>query len=209
MDSDFRLQLDKSLINSIDLLDGLLRVSQIVRLRLNDWLGHFELNDGRHAVLVALDNEGDSGCSQARLAERLGQSESNVSTLIERMQRDGLVSRSKSEADRRKRILRITAAGRNILIAVDAKRGAFTNQLFSGIKLNDQLKLLDLLKRLADGWESSFQPSTGAATPFVTKPEPEWNDPANDPASPQFALRQMLQSLSTSSLAELRKKEVA
>ena len=41
-------------VDSAALLDGLLRVSQAFRLRFNEWLGQYDLNDGRHAVLSFL-----------------------------------------------------------------------------------------------------------------------------------------------------------
>ena len=212
MDSDGQLLDDESLFDSADLLDGLLRVSQIVRLRFNDWLGRFELNDGRHAVLVALAREEDGGCSQATLAETLGQSESNVSTLIERMQRDGLVSRSKSDADRRKRILQITPAGRAVLDSVDASRTAWSGRLLSGIRVNDRQQLLFLLKRIGDSLEPSYKDSklSSAKSVSTTKTEfQSWDDSTNDRDSPQFALRQMLQSLSASGAVVSHEKEVA
>ena len=209
MDSDGQQLREDDFVNSTDLLDGLLRVSQIVRLRFNDWLGRFELNDGRHSVLMALGNEEQGGCSQARLAERLGQSESNISTLIERMQRDGLVSRSKSESDRRKRILQITPAGRSVLDSVDANRTAWAGRLLNAIRVADQTRLLELLNRLGSSLEPPFEMTSA---PYITASEAIMGqriDPSNDPDSPQFALRQMLQALSSSAGVDSLEKEVA
>ena len=70
MVSDDRSAHDEHSVNSADLIDGLLRASQIVRVRFNEWLGRFEMNDGRHAVLTTLARAEASGCSQAQLAER-------------------------------------------------------------------------------------------------------------------------------------------
>ena len=80
MESESRVRRQEVLVDSADLLNGLLRVSHIVRLRFNDWLGRFDLTEGRHSVLAALAHGGELGCSQAELAEHLGQSESNIST---------------------------------------------------------------------------------------------------------------------------------
>lgn len=206
-------------VNSAILLDGLLRVSQIVRLRLNDWLGHFELNDGRHSVLAVLANADQEGCSQAELAEQLGQSESNVSTLIERMQRDGLVNRLRSNADRRKRVVLITPEGRSALESVDASRSAWAGRLLNGISADDRPRLYSLLQQLGSSLESSI------ALPCATRPErperpeqPEidafaaMNEHSNltdDPHSPQFALRKMLLALSSSMGDESSEKDVA
>ena len=216
MESEGHVVREEESVKSAALLDGLLRVSQIVRFRLNDWLGRFELNDGRHAVLAALDGADEDGCSQADLAEKLCQSESNVSTLIERMQRDGLVSRSRSESDRRKRVLQMTSAGRSAFASVDANRSDWARRLFKGMETDDRLMLLTLLQRLGASLEPSFTiQSTPAgsisASPYSdpTTPIQRNVDPADDPQSPQFALRRMLLALSSSTGNESNEKEVA
>ncbi len=216
MDSDGYGCRNQASLNSADLLDGLLRVSQIVRFRLNDWLGRYELTDGRHAVLTVLARAGENGCSQAELADQLYQSESNVSTLIERMQRDGLVSRSRSDADRRKRVLQITSMGRSTLASVDASRTAWAGRLMNGIPADDAPRLLALLQRLGASLEPSFALSpVGVAAPktafnerVMTASDPGI-DPADDPQSPQFALRRMLLALSSSGGNKSHEKDVA
>jgi MarR family transcriptional regulator, negative regulator of the multidrug operon emrRAB len=206
---------DEGPVNSAALLDGLLRVSQIVRLRLNDWLGHFELNDGRHSVLAVLASAAQEGCSQAELAERLGQSESNISTLIERMQRDGLVNRLRSNADRRKRVLLITPEGRSALESVDSSRSAWAGRLLHGISADDRPRLYSLLQQLGSSLElSTTTPSvsrSGRTAPEMTAlaAMSDRPDPTDDPQSPQFALRKMLQALSSSMGDEPGEKDVA
>jgi DNA-binding MarR family transcriptional regulator len=201
---------------SVALLDGLLRISQVVRLRLNDWLDRFELNDGRHSVLTVLARAGDDGCSQAELAERLGQSESNVSTLIERMQRDGLVNRLRSSFDRRKRVLSITDTGRAVLTDVDSGRSAWCEKLFRGITVADRATLMQILTRLGSSLESS---SMTAASHLAIFSEPAGDhdlpadgsasDLSEDPQSPQYALRKMLLALSASAVHVPDEKEAA
>lgn len=212
MDANDRFHRDEQFTNSADLLDRLLRVSQNIRLRLNEWLGRFEMNDGRHAVLVVLAGKDERGCSQAQLAERLGQSESNVSTLIERMQRDGLVSRSKSDADRRKRVLQITSDGRSVLASIDANRATWAGRLLSGMSTNDRQRLYDLLKLLGDSLESPVEILAEPSLRLVTGAEPDFDqsvDPSTDPESPQYALRQMLQALSSFASVGFPEKDVA
>lgn len=199
-----QLRRDDALESAPALLDTLLRVAQLVRLRFNEWLDHFELNDGRHAVLDALARSNDIGCSQAELAIRLGQSESNVSTLIERMQRDGLVDRSRSSEDRRKRVLRITEAGQTKLQAVNTRRAAWAKELFQGVPDADRTVLVILLERLGCGLEPGFEvptirmfPNQATGEPSVPVGSASQSDPIEDPQSPQFALRRMLRQLSS------------
>ena len=208
-----------SLTNSATLLDTVLRVSQIARVRFNEWLAEFDLNDGRYTVLQTLATAGNNGFSQAELAERLGQSESNVSTLIERMQRDGLVDRSRSEADRRKRVLLISSRGRSTLDDVDERRLQWTDHLFKGMSVTDSSQLVMLLNQLgkvlrsASASHNAFDTRTNGhcsvdgqvSTTVMFHSE----DPIDNPGSPQFALQQMLLALSVHAHTESAEKEVA
>lgn len=216
MDFGEHIRREEGPVNSAVLLDGLLRVSQIVRVRLNDWLGHFELNDGRHSVLAVLARADQEGCSQAELAEQLGQSESNISTLIERMQRDGLVNRLRSNADRRKRILLITPEGLSTLQSVDASRSAWAGRLLNGISADDRPRLHSLLQQLGTSLESTI--ATPAVSTVHESVPAEFAvlaamghqaDPIEDPHSPQFALRKMLLALSSSMGDESSEKDAA
>ena len=204
MESDGLARDEERLSNAAALVEGRLRLSQIVRLRFNEWLSDFDLNDGRHALLVALARAGEVGCSQADMADRLGQSESNISTLIERMERDGLVSRSRSDADRRKRVLRITATGLTMLSAVDSKRSLWAGRLLNGIPADDIPNLALLLQRLGTSLDRTFAiPQSMVSSPRSVSTIPNRNaadgnlKPDDDPTSPQFALRQMLLELSS------------
>ena len=210
---------ENSFTNSTTLLDTLLRVSQTVRVCFNEWLSDFDLNDGRYTVLQTLAKAGNEGLSQAELAERLGQSESNVSTLIERMQRDGLVDRSRSEADRRKRVLLISSRGRSTLDTVDERRSQWTDRLFKSISVADYSQLLTLLNQLGQLLKSasashdtfdmkknadvSVESQTSTTVMFHSE------DPIDNPGSPQFALQQMLLALSVHASTESAEREVA
>ncbi|MEI8017683.1 MAG: MarR family transcriptional regulator [Schlesneria sp.] len=212
-------QNENSFTNSATLLDTVLRVSQIARLRFNEWLAEFDLNDGRYTVLQTLATAGNNGFSQAELAERLGQSESNVSALIERMQRDGLVDRSRSEADRRKRVLLISSRGRTTLDEVDERRSQWTAHLFKGMSVANASQLMTLLTQLGQILKSSstshhaFHAKTNAHCSFdgqgSTTVMFHSEDPIDNPGSPQFALQQMLLALSVHANTESAEKEVA
>ena len=206
---------EKSSTGSVALVDVLLRVSQLVRLRFSDWLAQYELNDVRYGLLAALADAGEIGCSQSELAERLFQSESNVSTLIERMQKDGLVLRLRSEADRRKRVILISPAGRESLVRVDAARPDLSSQILNGVNDDEGLVLHELLRRMGARLEQeqdliprrrSLMNSEKRVAMNGTESGP---DPTADPMSPQFALRQMLLELSLSAASESMEKGAA
>ena len=80
------------------------------------------LNESRYNVLDALRRISEGPCTQTALAARLLQSESNLSTLLERMRHDGLITRVRSETDRRKSSIGLTPAGCDALARADRAR---------------------------------------------------------------------------------------
>jgi DNA-binding MarR family transcriptional regulator len=69
------------------------------------------LTESRAAVLDGLRRH-PGPCSQTELADDLNLSDSNLCGLVEKMQQEGLVTRSRSLLDRRKFVLALTEAGR-------------------------------------------------------------------------------------------------
>ena len=200
--------------DSLLLFDALLRVSQTLRLRMNAWLARFDLTDGRHAVLKSLANSAERGCSQADLAEKLGQSESNVSSLIERMQRDGLVHRLRSEQDRRKKVLLISPVGQQTLSRVEASMSNWALRELNGFSPTSQLTLLSLLKQLGGTLQGGSNAEDVPSLKLYSNVESleaadHPQDPIDDPKSPQFALQQMLLALSVHAGTDSMEKDVA
>ena len=169
-----------------------------------------------YAVLKTLASTPDGGCSQAELAGHLGLSESNVSTLIERMDRDGLVSRLRSKADRRKRVLSVSPAGRLMLSRVELNQSKWAAQMLNGISGSQRSTLIALLRQLGRSLENaSLGESGGLGTIRIaagTQSAPVADhraDPIDDPKSPQFALQQMLLALSVHAGTDSMEKDVA
>jgi DNA-binding MarR family transcriptional regulator len=106
------------------------------------------LNESRYNVLDALRRKPSGTCSQTELATYLLQSESNLSTLLDRMKRDGLISRVRSESDRRIALIGLSIAGRDALARADLARhrvAAPVLRIFDDehdVTLNEGLELL-------------------------------------------------------------------
>ncbi len=180
-----------------EIVSELLHAAMFVRLRLGEFLEHYELTEGRYSVLTVLDAAGASGLSQSEVADRLMQSESNVSTLVERLQRDRLVSRRWSDTDRRKRVLLLTADGQQLFDRVEMARHRWAESLLSNISPDVRLGLSSGLRQLSA--------KTVESTNTAKHVEPAASDIAGGetvwpihPNSPHFALEQMLSTLGIS-----------
>ncbi|MCH7636905.1 MAG: winged helix-turn-helix transcriptional regulator, partial [Proteobacteria bacterium] len=113
----------------------------------------FGLTDVRFAVMQIIRDSAPDGCSQSRLAEELDQSESSISTLVERMRSSQLLYRLRSKLDRRKRVLMLTERSRNLLEDTEKchdERMASLLSCFSAEQLEQFSSLLQQIqKRLA------------------------------------------------------------
>lgn len=103
-----------------EVVESLIKAAHVLRGVLADHFAEFGLSDVRYTVMRLIQGSAATGCSQADLAEYLQQSESSVSTLIDRMRTDNLLYRLPSATDRRKKVLKLSDRGRELLAAIEA-----------------------------------------------------------------------------------------
>ncbi len=184
-------------------LDRLLRAATHIRLRLGEFLEQFALTEVRYSVLVALRIASQAGLSQSELAERLMQSESNISTLVERMQQDGLVDRLRSDADRRKRVLLLSSSGERLLDRVEVAKQSWAARLLRAVPADDRSTLGLLMRQLVENFDGT-EPKPAVPEATFAEATRSHDDLAwaqchpgagNEPNSPHLALRQMLSAL--------------
>ncbi|HLJ10510.1 MAG TPA: MarR family transcriptional regulator [Planctomycetaceae bacterium] len=111
------------------------------------------LNESRYNVLDLLRNKASGGCCQTELATGLLQSESNLSTLLDRMRKDGLISRVRCESDRRKTLIAVAPAGLDALARADQARARATAKMLSVLDDRQQAALRQALGLLLERLE--------------------------------------------------------
>jgi len=137
------------------------------------------LNESRYHVLDALRRMPGGICTQTELAAWLLQSESNLSTLLERMRQDDLISRVRSEADRRKSLIGLTTAGREALARADQARTRATAAIFHALHEFQQAALRESLALLLQRLEREL----GVATRIPNRGAEMTRERATFPAS--------------------------
>jgi DNA-binding MarR family transcriptional regulator len=127
--------------------------------RFHEVLRPLELEPGEFALLRSVSaNEGEA---QNALAERLHISPSWMVTIVDELEKRGLLERRPHARDRRVRNLHLTAAGKKLLKRAEKQAEQFDRQVAEQFDEAELRRLLDLLDRVAEGLE--LQPGAHAA----------------------------------------------
>ena len=124
---------------SVEQIDLLIRTAHLIRVALNQSFSQLEINEVRYSALKVIDSVTEAGCSQSELARKLGQSESNICTLIERMEGDQLVVR---------RVLEVTEQGAQLLERVKTFHGIVSQRLLATLSADQRRQLNGMLQSL-------------------------------------------------------------
>jgi DNA-binding MarR family transcriptional regulator len=144
--------------SSGELVEMMLRLGQRLRGHLDTRFGTFGLSDARFAALSVIREAAPAGCTQAHLAAKLGQCESSISTLVERMRSSRLLYRLRAKSDRRKRVLMLTDDGRQLFDQGLTARDREADVLFSRITTEERQQLATLLGRLFSSLDQIGEP---------------------------------------------------
>ena len=121
-----------------------------------------ELTPLQFAVLAYLNKRnGEPGIDQNSLAARLGVERSHVSLLVEELGNRALVERRVNDADRRARILRLTAKGEKIFDQLRGKNAAANERVLDPLTPQERALLFDMLLRIIEHNTAHARPGAG------------------------------------------------
>lgn len=121
--------------------------TMIARASFRYFQGH-RLTDAQFNVLVQLKYAGGSALSQAALGRRLVVNKADMTGIIDRLERTGLVERVAHPNDRRVNLIRMTAEGENAVDALEAGYLEGVGKLMSGISQTDLNRLNRILEKV-------------------------------------------------------------
>lgn len=104
------------------------------------------LTESQFAVLEALLHRGP--LSQGQLCQKILRSGSNVTTVVDNLERDGLVRRDRDEQDRRVQIVSLTEHGRAAIEAALPEHIERVTKLMSALTADERSELGRLCKKL-------------------------------------------------------------
>ena len=107
----------------------------------------YGITETQYNSLRILRGAGSIGLTCAEIAERLVSQDPDITRLVERLQRQGLVRRERGEKDRRVVLTKITAAGLDRLKEMDPVVNSTVNALLSHLSSSQLKTMIDLLER--------------------------------------------------------------
>ncbi len=126
----------------------LLRITRVTESQLREFLrSQHESTMPRFDVMAAL-HRADGELTMTELSRRLLVSNGNTTTVIDRLESDGLVQRTPSTADRRIINVALTAAGRRQFTRLATEHEAQVDAIFGDVSAADLDALDALLQRI-------------------------------------------------------------
>ena len=116
-----------------------------------------------YGALTVLDAE--PGLDQQSLAARLGIDKVSAGQLVDRLERDGLVSRSLHPTDRRARVLTLTPEGLALRRRIQPAALAAQDRILAPLRAQDRHLLIDLLTQIVEGHGAYARPGNGRSPP--------------------------------------------
>jgi MarR family transcriptional regulator, lower aerobic nicotinate degradation pathway regulator len=123
------------------------RLARVTGFRLSRALAALELRTNEFAVLHHLQEAGS--LSQQQLGAALGIDPSNLVGLLDALEADGLIVRSRDPGDRRRHLVAVTAAGHKRLAQARRAVAESEQNLLAPLDASERAQLHGLLKRMA------------------------------------------------------------
>ncbi len=126
---------------------NLVRTSAQMQHALHLRLKPYGITETQYNSLRILRGAGSSGLTCAEIADRLVSQDPDITRLVERLQRQGLVRRERGEKDRRVVLTKITASGLDRLKEMDPVVDSTVHALLSHLSSSELNTMIGLMER--------------------------------------------------------------
>jgi DNA-binding MarR family transcriptional regulator len=133
---------------------ALQRTADRLHWRLSEMLKPFGLSPTQYNALRILRGAGDEGRSCSEIADRMINHDPDITRLVDRLERRGLVARSREGRDRRVITTRITPAGLDLLATLDRPLEEFGRKLLGPLGEQQLRTLIQLLQAVREQTEA-------------------------------------------------------
>jgi MarR family 2-MHQ and catechol resistance regulon transcriptional repressor len=114
----------------------------------------YGLSSSKFNVLIQLYMTGDRGLIQSELGKKMLVSRANITGLIERLEKEGLVVRNNDPSDKRVFRVRLTNRATELMNAFLPVHNEYMHKIMSALDTQEKEAMISLLKKLRNGLES-------------------------------------------------------
>jgi DNA-binding MarR family transcriptional regulator len=124
--------------------------ASIMKKRADDFFGQFGLTDVQFNMLNLLYYESgkEGGLSQAQISDMMLVNRANITSLVDRMEKAQLVTRTAHAKDRRYNIVKLTGKGKNLYTKVEPHYLEQVKKVMSPLAAAELQKLTTILEKV-------------------------------------------------------------
>ena len=123
--------------------------ASLLRKQAGEFLRPFSLTDVQFNLMMLLRHQsGPQGLNQAQLSDMMLVNRANITSLIDRMEKSDLVTRTSVPSDRRSKIVKLTAHGEKLLDRIEPLYAREVERIMDVLAKADQKKLIAMLERI-------------------------------------------------------------
>ncbi len=126
----------------------LISVSGKLTAQAEQFFAGFDLSRGRFMALSQLSLQGPDGLHPSELAQRIGVTRATITGLLDGLEREDLIKRFHSDADRRSVTACLTEKGTGLLKQIFPLRLKQVQKIFSTLTGSEKKTLTELLQKL-------------------------------------------------------------
>ncbi len=130
---------------------GVKQAGEEVQASILDVLQHdYQMSEGKFCTLIVL-HQHPEGVTPSTLADHVGVTRATVSTMLQRLAREGLVETAPSGTDKRAKVVRLTQQGREFMNRILPAHYLRVTKLMERLDPDEQRELIRLLNKLTGG----------------------------------------------------------
>lgn len=122
---------------------------QIQQAVLDVLMQEHHLSEGKFCTMIVLHQNGENGASPSFLAEKVGVTRATISTMLQRLEHEGMVAMHPAERDGRGKIAVLTEKGKAFMEEILPPHYLRVTRLMEKLSEEEQKELIRLLKKMA------------------------------------------------------------
>jgi DNA-binding MarR family transcriptional regulator len=121
-----------------------------LRKKAGEFLRPFGLTDVQFNLMMLLQHQStpEEGLTQAQISAMMLVNRANITSLIDRMEKAGLVARTSTPSDRRYNIIKMTDRGKKLLARIEPLYGKEVKRIMAALIDAEQRKLIKMLEKV-------------------------------------------------------------